>query len=127
MKLKLIAAVAVLAVCIALGLFALNTVDNDTQILGNLAQRALAAAETGDRADAMLLMDEFLEQLDVMRLRLELITLHEVVNDISKAARGAKVRLEQDQLDEFAYEMVQLQDDLAVLYEQQRLSAGNLF
>ncbi len=127
MKAKMITAGIVLALMVALCLYAMGSVQADAEALRNLALRASAAAENGDVTQAQALLGALEASADARRAHLEILALHEDLNNVSEAASEARVRLQHGQIEEFQVAMVQILDALTLLDERQRLTWSNLF
>ncbi len=127
MKAKMIAAGAVLSAMLALCLYAMWTVQTDAESLRNLEFRAQAAAENGDFAGAEALLNNLQMKVDERRGVLEVLALHEDLNQVSSAAAVAQVQLKYGQNEEFQATMALMLEALMLLDERQRLTWSNLF
>lgn len=126
MRAKLISAGVVLVLSVALCVVSLHVVKEGTELLRSLAQQSVAAMERDDKEGAMRHLDAFQMELDMRRPLLEVLTLHEAINQLGGYSAQARVRLMYGQKEEFASQMALMMEALTILYEQQRPSFSNL-
>lgn len=127
MRAKLIAAALVLLVVLAVSIYAQHAIGRDTEDMRALSDQAMAAAKNGDAERAKQLLDQLQQRLDEDRPRLEVLTLHENINQASSRMVEARYQLMAGNLDDFQGTLAQLNEELTIVFEQQRLSWGNLF
>ena len=124
---KLIAATAVLIIVLVVCAGAARIVLNATETIRFLSIRAAAAAENGETAEAESLLGELLMTLDERRPVLEVLVMHDDINEIQSLAIEARIQLRHGEDADFAASMALIAEALTVLDERQTLTIGNLF
>lgn len=127
MRAKMIAAGAVLLLIALMCWYSNTVVRCEAEAMRALSNRVEVSFGLGDRAEALAAMDLLQQRLDESRQLLEVLTLHEIINLASSHMVEARAYLETDEYAQFLNAIRQLNEDLTILYEQQKLSWSNLF
>ena len=127
MRAKLIAAVLVLVLILALCAFSYCVVKSETDSMRELSKKAVSALDAGEDELVETEMTRLQARLVSGRATLEILTLHNAINRVGERIIQAKAHIELNQQDEFRCDIALLDEDLTVLFEQQKLTWSNLF